>query len=329
MVSKEVSFLNGFSIFICVTMWFLYFLVVNKQHGYITPETYRLQVLSSRCGLCLPVYGLIVLISLVYPESFFALEVVVSVFEGYSFYCFFAFVVTNLGGPESAVKIMKDNGKPLCVPTYCCNCCCPEDRTDVYNKTLWNEWHFVFSRTIIVLIATIFKGTGTKTGKQLFVILSVIAFFVLVNGVMSVVNFYENVMNDCANLKGIMKFLIIKVSVGLLVFQTIVTEGVIEFNKVSLHTTDEFDKDDRALRLTLFVSMCEYFILGLCMYFAFGAQMEPSQHLKLKNTTGIEVKKTVLEFWLDILKFHDVFNTLNIPVRGSVHQNLLDSDNRV
>ena len=73
------------------------------------------------------------------------------------------------------------------------------------------------------------------------------------------------------------------------------------------------------------MSMCEYFVLGLCMYIAFGAQMEPSQHLKLKNTTGNEIKKTLGEFWIDILKFWDVFNTLNIPESGSVHQNLLEN----
>ncbi len=240
-MSKSVVFANGFSIFICVFTWISFIGVVFKQHGFLKNETYRLQVLSTRCALALPIYATIVLFSLLYPHTFFALEVVVSLFEGYSFYCYFAFVVTNLGGPNSAVTTMKENGRQLC-----CSCCCPEDRAAVYNRTLWNEWHFIFTRTLVVLIATIFKAFGNE---KVFVVLSIIAFAILVNGVMSVVNFYENVMNECANLKGILKFLVIKVSVGLLVFQTIVTELVLGLGKCSLHDNKEFDCDDRSLRL--------------------------------------------------------------------------------
>jgi hypothetical protein len=143
---------------------------------------------------------------------------------------------------------MKESGRQLC-----CSLCCPEDRAAVYTRTLWNEWHFIFTRTLIVLIATILKAVGNE---KIFVVLSIIAFFVLVNGVLSVVNFYENVMNECANLKGILKFLIIKVSVGLLVFQTIVTELVLGLGKCSLRDNKEFDCDDRSLRL-----VCKFFYI--------------------------------------------------------------------
>ncbi len=247
MVSKSVSFVNGISVFICVLLWVIYLLVVNKQYRYLKEETLRLQVLSTRCAICLPIYSIVVVLSLIYPNAYYALEVPVAIFEGYSFYCYFALVVANLGGPDESVATMRSIDKEMC-----CSCCCPADRAAVYIRTWWNEWHFIFTRTGVVLISTIFYYLNMRA---VFIILQVIAFAILVNGVMSVVNFYENVMNECSNLKGILKFLIIKVSVGLIVVQGIITEVVIALDKVTLKDNAEFTSDDRAIRL-----YCKFFL---------------------------------------------------------------------
>jgi hypothetical protein len=81
------------------------------------------------------------------------------------------------------------------------------------------------------------------------VVLSIVAFMLLVNAVLSTIIFFENVYEQCTNLMAISKFLVIKVSVGLIVTQGIIVQIVIALNKVTLKDDSEYSGDDRAIRL--------------------------------------------------------------------------------
>jgi hypothetical protein len=60
------------------------------------------------------------------------------------------------------------------------------------------------------------------------------------------------------------------------------------------------------------------------MYFAFGAEMDPSEKLRAsRNHEGGEVKKTLREFVFDILRVGDVFFTLDLVEEGSTEQALI------
>lgn len=258
MTPHEKSLLSIIGAVLFAVPLFSYFLVLNLQYSKLKEGSFRLQILSTRAASCLPVYALIMFLSLVRPDAYTALEVPIAIFEGYSFYCFVALVVENLGGPLQTVKHMRGNGKDLC-----CTCCCPTDRENFYNRVLSGVFHFLTTRTVVTLVSVICDYSGTKLGKKLYIIFSLVAFCILVNGILGVVVFYENVMADCDNLMGISKFLILKMSVGLIVIQGIIVELIVAFDS-SVDATNSVEIYCKCL----FV-ICLFVIFFFISYFVF------------------------------------------------------------
>ncbi len=105
-ITKSESYFNYIGVSMLMAIVGAYLLMLRKQHSLIKdPRAYRLYVLSTRASLALPVYAAVMLLSLIYPLTFYALKVPVAFFEGYSFYCFFAMIIENLGGRNRAVKV--------------------------------------------------------------------------------------------------------------------------------------------------------------------------------------------------------------------------------
>lgn len=82
----------------------------------------------------------------------------------------------------------------------------------------------------------------------------------------------------------------------------------------------------------MFITLCEYLVLGTGMYFAFGAEMDPSSKLQLQlrrkyndDTGSDDSKKSLSAFICDILKATDVFFTLNLIPEGSMSESLIDN----
>lgn len=69
--------------------------IVTAQLLSFQRATSRIQTLSTRTALFLPAYTILILISLLYPSVFIALQVPIAVAEGYSFYCFFVLLVIS------------------------------------------------------------------------------------------------------------------------------------------------------------------------------------------------------------------------------------------
>ena len=79
---------------------------------------------------------------------------------------------------------------------------------------------------------TTWRGEVALGARAGFVILELIAFAILVNGIVSIINLYENIREACANLggPGVQKFLVLKISVGLIVIQELVISILISLN---------------------------------------------------------------------------------------------------
>jgi hypothetical protein len=208
--------------------------------------------------VCVPIYAIITFITLIAPSAYNGLEIPIAIFEGYSFYCFFSLLVTNLGGPTEAVKALKNNDQPLQ-----CACCCPSDKASFYNQTLWALFHFLFTRAIVVIVSVILEEF-----RVVFVILSLVAFVLLVYAVLSTVIFFENVYKHQINLMGVSKFIVIKSSVGLMVVQGLIIQILIATDNITLSDTSTYTGDERAIRIycKLAVSYACLSLPSLCRF---------------------------------------------------------------
>ena len=195
--------------------------------------------MSTRTALFLPLYAILMYLSLVGPAAYVALTILITAVEGYSFYCFFAMIVTNMGGPVALVNYMKNTGKGL----VCCQGCCPSDPATFYKKATWALFHFFFTRVFIVILSAICYYSGKKAGKALYAIFSVLSAVVLFYGLSCLVLLCkwfifltfshwllyldENVYANCKNLYGIVKLLLLKFSVGMIVLEGLIEQFIV------------------------------------------------------------------------------------------------------
>ena len=164
-----------------------FLLVFYWQYSKLDNDTNRLVIITTRLALFLPLYGILIYISLAIPVLYLALEVPTAIIEGYSFYTFFVLMVVNLGGPNETVNYLNASNKPLLF-----YCCCPSDKKKFYKNAAWNVWHFLFSRVVVVLLSVICSyaslANGSKIAKLLSVLFALVALVQLIYGVSSVVN---------------------------------------------------------------------------------------------------------------------------------------------
>lgn len=153
----------------------------------MSSDNQRLTILSTRTALFLPLYAVLMYISLCAPVIYVALTIPITMIEGYSFYCFFAMIVINLGGPSATVNYMKQSGKELA-----CACCCPSDQITFYKKATWALFHFFVTRTILITLSAICFYSDKKVGKALYVIFSIASFVLLVYGLLSLLLLCES-----------------------------------------------------------------------------------------------------------------------------------------
>lgn len=160
-----------------------YLAVIRSQYISIQKKTYRLTVLCVRTAVFLPFYAFLMYISALVPSAYVIITVIITIVEGYSFYCFLAMITTNLGGPAAVVDLMYQSQRKLF-----CSCCCPADSAVFYQKTTWAIFHLFITRSILSIIsAIVFYGGGEK-GKIVFMFINVLSAVVLFYGVVCLVN---------------------------------------------------------------------------------------------------------------------------------------------
>jgi hypothetical protein len=142
------------------------------------PTTVRLQILSTRCALFLPFYSFLIFISLLSGELVYIIfQIPLTIFEGYSFYCFFVLLVTNLGGPTELISYLQ-KGR-----LACCNSFCTSDSVVFYKKACNAMKHFLITRSIIsvlnVICLIVTYINGSKIANILGLVSSVLNVIIL------------------------------------------------------------------------------------------------------------------------------------------------------
>jgi len=299
-----------------------FLLVFYWQYNKLDNENNRLVIISTRLALFLPFYGILIYISLAIPVLYLAFEVPTAIIEGYSFYTFFVLMVVNLGGPNETVNYLNASNKPLLF-----YCCCPSDKKKFYQNACWNVFHFLFTRVVVVLLSVICSyaalANGNKIAKLLSVLFALVALIQLIYGVASVVNLYEDVYSNLKNLNGVLKVFLLKISVGLITIQGIIVECLVEFGGNPYQSNSNYSAADRLQRNFCALILIEFTIMAGIYLWAFGSPVTaPStpylKYIASKNNIQRNDKPTFCWFLCEVLRFSDVFGTLNLEEDASI-----------
>jgi hypothetical protein len=314
--SKKMDKLLGTAaIFFLITLaGFL--IVFGFQYKNMTADNERLTILVTRTAMFLPLYSLFLLISVGKPEALGALQVPIAFVEGYSFYCFLAVLVTNLGGPEKAVEALQ--GRPL----ICCTSQCPTEPDRFYNKVVWAVFWFISLRPFVVILGAICDYAKSKAARLLYLLFTLLALAILVRSVIHFVLFYEAVYAKSSNLKGVVKVMLLKFSVGLIVLQGLVEQGLVLANAEPYNDDSEWTKEDKTQRGYCLLVMLEFVLLQVPYLFAFIPVITASPALADAPKAAPKAP-TIFHFVFQILCVHDIFGYLSFT--GEMQQSLAAS----
>lgn len=246
-----------FLVLVPFTAWFL---ILFKQYEHISAKTYRINVLLARTSLFLPAYAVILWVSCVEPELYEAMQIPFSIVEAYSFYSFFAVLVSNMGGPNAALSTMQAKNQP----PWCS--CCPTVPSKFYDTILNSLWRMTWIRIPLIIVATIGSYVNVSA---LYLVCTLASLYLVAHTVISLISFYENTYY--LNLGHIQKLLTVKLSVGI-----IIVEGVIEtilymagvFNGIT--PTPGYTTEGTVVRWFAFICLLEYLVLSLIMWKVWG-----------------------------------------------------------
>mmetsp|Transcript_18815 Transcript_18815/g.31501 ORF Transcript_18815/g.31501 Transcript_18815/m.31501 type:complete len:353 (-) Transcript_18815:377-1435(-) len=259
-----------------------YAAVIFLQSNYVQNATFRLTVLSTRAALFLPGYAFLMWLTVLDPNALSGLTVLVNAVEGYSFYSFFGLLVHNLGGPAKTIELMKASGKKYAL----CSCCFPpsSDKEKFYNRVWWVMFHMMVTRVIFSIFACIGYYSGTGGGKVISLIFQILNAVIVFMMVIHIVNFYEMLYTHTVNLFGLIKVLLLKMSVGLIVLEGLITNFLIRTGKTPYSDDDgddHYDGDEKTVRGYAALVLIELMILSVPYFYAYGfVKIRPSQVLE-------------------------------------------------
>jgi len=300
-----------------------YLLIFWTQYSKLDSENQRLTVLSTRTALFLPLYAILMYISLCAPIIYVAMTVPITMIEGYSFYCFFTMIVTNLGGPEATVNFMRQSGKGL----LCCTCCCPTEQVAFYKKATWALFHFFFTRSILIFLSAICFYSDKTVGKALYVVFSLVSFGVLIYGLGCLVLLYENVFSNCKNLFGIMKLLLLKFSVGMIVLEGLIEQFLVLANAAPYNDDSLFTTEEKAQRGYCALVLLEFAVVSVVYFYAYSYKITAPPANSSGKTNNFE-NLTLCGFVCEIMSFRDVFGLLTYT-EGDLNEPLTTVQNRL
>ena len=153
----------------------------------MTLHNHRVMVLCTRACIFLPIYAWLMFIDVCDPHLMRWMELLLCVVEGYSFYCFFSMVVTNTGGPEATIVALAASEEPMR-----CACFCPEAAAAKFKRATNGLFHFLFTRTLVVVAEVVLEEAEYKGHKVINAFLALGAMGLLSYGVLSVLTVFEN-----------------------------------------------------------------------------------------------------------------------------------------
>ncbi len=150
----------------------------------------------------------------------------------------------------------------------------------------------------------------------------------------------ENLFDANRNLFGVLKFFLLKFSIGLIVLQGLVCEFLISFGDNPYHDDDKYSKQDKTIRgycmfiIAIFIFLVvifdisyiigilvllEYVILTLPYLIAFGYKITKSEAGSAVHDPTVTTSYSFCGFICEILKVHDVFGVLNVDESVSIY----------
>ena len=272
--------------FMCFPLY-SYWRILCVSHANMKKGSEHIQIISTRTALFLPCYAVIMYISMLVPVLFLPLQVPISIAEGYSFFCFFKMVVTNLNGPNKAIDFLDGvfGGKRAKGEQITCFSCCPQTGTKFYNQVVNALWHFIGTHTIIVMISVIFQflrrsaqaEDEDKKARDYFIVailFTVFSLALLGNGFLSLVCLFRLVHDKSENIFGVFKILLLKFSVGLIVVQGLIEEFLFSTGVIALSSSAHYSSQDRAQRWYCIVVLAEYSLLSVALYYAYSGEIK-------------------------------------------------------
>lgn len=151
---------------LAITIWFLYVRLILNERRHVLDPIYRIQVLSLRIGLVVPMFAVITVFSIAFPEALPILEFVQAAAEGYAIYSFFKMVLFSVGPDRIVRQIIKNSTSTGCL---------------VFSFPFWAVFQrhpaclsiirfaflqFLFLRPIWILLAGIFELKYRRSGDS-------------------------------------------------------------------------------------------------------------------------------------------------------------------
>ena len=216
-----------------------YLLTLRKQHAQLQSHNFRLYVLCSRAAFSMLFYAVLIFASLLVPRAFPVLLIPIDVVEGYTFYCFFVILVTNMGGPEHSLQILLASNRQLLL-----SCSFSKDKRKFYSQVQWALFHFMTTRIVIVILEDVLSSM-----RLVVVILQIVAILIVTRAFVALVLFFENVYLQNSNINGVSKLVVLKLSVACIVIQSFIAQLCVSLNAVHLPANNTYSSDELLIRL--------------------------------------------------------------------------------
>jgi len=323
----NVDYLGAFSSIFLAIVFLLYGAIIYYQYGYLSNKSMRLQVLSTRSAACLPIYSILLYISLLYPHNYEFLQIGITFTEGVTLSTFFALIVVNIGGPSKTVQAMEERDDKLVCTKRLCACCCPENRFIFYKKSVWRLFHCVCTRTLLTTASAITSLFPSSLAQILTLLFSAASMVLLIYAVASLINFYDLLYDLTVNVHGLSKLLMIKTSVG---FAAILHVAATFYATIAGGYTSQFDRNaGYSPALSTKRAYCSLMIIifdafAIVFFFSFAAKMDILQKQSSIPTDDVvheedESTQTIsfCQFLMEIHKFYDLYPLLAINAKLS------------
>lgn len=174
-------------------------------------------------------------------------------------------------------------------------------------------YNMFYTRSVVSLIAAVCFYSGTEAGHAVYAVCSVVNALMLVYSLLMLVNFYEGVFNYTKNLFGLLKLLMVKISVGLITLEGLIESLLVAANKVPYNDDDSFSSDEKAQRFYCLLVLIEFAVLSFIFIYAYGIKrIEPSTApgYVADNSSDAPAGLSFGRYFCDILKVYSVFGTL-------------------
>lgn len=122
----------------------------------------------------------------------------------------------------------------------------------------------------------------------------------------------EYVYDECKNINGVPKLLLLKISVGLIVVQGLIEQFLVMADDSPYDDDSQFTTANKTQRAYCALVLIEFVLLSAVSYFAFGSKITASMNKRGGETApeGLNSAVTQGAFFCSVMRFTDVFGTL-------------------